>query len=344
MKRRKRCIIAGVALAVLTAMTALTGCQGRSKEGETKIIRVAFNQNEIHPEYIAMVEFGEKFKEATGGKYEVQVYPNAIMGDQGPVTELVRTGALQMAIVPAAVPESYNRDFAILSAPYLYDNIEQMREAAKAGVFDELFETTRKYNFEIVTLYTSGARHIYTNKPINTPEDLKGYKIRVMDSDAYIRMAGLMGGVGTPMSQGEVYTAIQQKVIEGGENSEVVYDNFKHYEIAPYFSYTNHLVMADVVVANEDFLAQMDAKTRETFDRLLEESMIREFDLWNASIDESIARVKDQGVTFVYPDQELFRKRCEPLLMEIAGQSEMTKEIYDNITRIKAGMGEENDG
>lgn len=335
MKLRKKCFAAGVSLMVLAV---LSGCQNRAAEEETTIIRVAFNQNEIHPEYISMVEFGEKFKEATNGRYEVQVYPNAIMGDQGPVTELVRTGALQMAIVPAAVPESYNRDFAIISAPYLYDNVDQMREAARTGVFDELFETTRKYNFEIVTLYTSGARHIYTDKPVNKPEDLKGYKIRVMDSDAYIRMAGLMGGVGTPMSQGEVYTAIQQKVIEGGENSEVVYDNFKHYEISPYFSYTNHLVMADVVVANKDFLAGMDQETREIFDKLMKESMMREFDLWNDSIEESIENIQAHGVTFVHPDTEAFKERCMPLLLEIAGQSEMTKRIYDNIERIKADM------
>lgn len=338
MKIKKACFVTGVSMMVLVA---LSGCGSQSGEGAAKIIRVAFNQNEIHPEYIAMQEFGEKFKEATNGRYEVQVYPNAIMGDQGPVTELVRTGALQMAIVPVAVPEGYNRDFAIISAPYLYDNIEQMRRAAEEGVFDELFETTKKYNFEIAALYTSGARHIYADKPIYTPEDLKGYKIRVMDSDAYIRMTGLMGGVGTPMSQGEVYTAIQQKVIEGGENSEVVYDNFKHYEIAPYFSYTNHLVMADVVVANEDFLAEMDEETREMFDRLMKESMQREFELWNDSIEESIANVTEQGTTFVYPDTEPFKERCMPLLLEIAGQSQVTQRIYDDIQRIKEEMKEE---
>lgn len=329
------CFVAGISMLVLAS---LSGCQSQTDAGDTTIIRVAFNQNESHPEYIAMTEFADKFKEATGGKYEVQVYPNAIMGDQGPVTELVRTGALQMAIVPAAVPEGYNKDFAIISAPYLYDNIEQMREAASQGVFDDLFETTKKYNFEIVTLYTSGARHIYTDKPINTPEDLKGYKIRVMDSDAYIRMLSLMGGVGTPMSQGEVYTAIQQKVIEGGENSEVVYDNFKHYEIAPYFSYTNHLVMADVVVANESFLQSMDPETRTIFDQLMEESMQREFELWNETVETSIAAVKEHGVTFVYPDTDAFKERCMPLLMEIADQSDMTKTIYENIERIKKEM------
>lgn len=327
---------AGILLA-FGAAALMTGCgkEVSGSEKEPTIIRVAFNQSEQHPEYIAMKEFGEKLKEETNGAYEVQIYPNAILGDQGPVTEFVRTGALQMAMVPVSVPEGYNSDFAIVSAPYLYDDMEQLRTATEEGVFDALFETTENYDFDTLTVYTSGPRHIYTDKPINTPEDLKGYKIRVMDSDTYIRMVDLMGGVGMPMGQGEVYTAIQQKVIEGGENSERVYVDFKHYEVSPYFSYTGHLVMADVVIANHEFMESLDPETREIFDRLMKESMEREFDLMDESIKEAKADAEAMGARFVYPDTELFRQRCQPLLEEIAQKSAMTKEIYDRVTEIR---------
>lgn len=183
------------AAALAGAAGSLTGC-GSSGQGDGKntIIRVAFNQPETHAEYIALADFGEKFAAATNGRYQVEIYPNAVLGDQGPVTEMIRTGALQLAVVPMSVPESYNSDFAIIAAPYLYDDLEQMETAAREGVFDPLFATTDKFNFEVATLYTSGARHIYTDKPIVTPEDLKGCKIRVQDSDTYIRMIDLMGG------------------------------------------------------------------------------------------------------------------------------------------------------
>lgn len=296
-------------LQAVLGMALLTGCGVINEEEEkTQIIRVAFNQPETHAEYIALADFGEKFEKATDGRYEVQIYPNAVLGDQGPVTEMIRTGALQLAVVPVSVPESYNEDFAIIAAPYLYDDLEQMETAAREGVFDSLFTTTDKFNFEIVSLYTSGARHIYTDKPVVTPEDLKGYKIRVQDSEVYIQMMNMMGGVGIPMAQSEVYAAVQQHVIEGGENSEVVYDNFKHYEVSPYFSYTNHLVMTDVVIANRDFLDKMDPETRRIFDELIKESM----------------------------EVEFFRDRCAPLLESIAGRSDMTREVYDRIMEIKA--------
>lgn len=321
--------------ALILAMVCLTGC-GSANDGDTQIIRVAFNQPETHPEYLALADFGKKFSEATNGRYEVQIYPNAVLGDQGPVTEMVRTGALQLAVVPISVPESYNADFSIIAAPYLYDNLEQMETAAREGVFDPLFTTTSKYNFEIVTLYTSGARHIYTDKPIVTPADLKGYKIRVQDSDAYIQMIDLMGGVGIPMAQSEVYAAVQQHVIEGGENSEVVYNNFKHYEVSPYFSYTNHLVMTDVLVANKDFLDDMDDETRAIFDRLIKESMEVEFAEWDKGIEAAKAVLSEQGVIFVESDIAAFQEQCAPLLESIANRSEMTREVYNKVMAIKA--------
>ena len=321
----------------------LTGCGMINEEEEkTQIIRVAFNQPETHAEYIALADFGEKSEEATDGRYEVQIYPNAVLGDQGPVTEMIRTGALQLAVVPVSVPESYNEDFAIIAAPYLYDDLEQMETAAREGVFDSLFTTTDKFNFEIVSLYPSGARHIYTDKPVVTPEDLKGYKIRVQDSAVYIQMMNMMGGVGIPMAQSEVYAAVQQHVIEGGENSEVVYDNFKHYEVSPYFSYTNHLVMTDVVIANKDFLDKMDPETRRIFDELIKESMEVEFAAWDVNIEQAKSTLEKQGVTFVESDAEAFRDRCAPLLESIAGRSDMTREVYDRIMEIKAR--EENGG
>lgn len=324
-------------LQAVLGMALLTGCGVINEEEEkTQIIRVAFNQPETHAEYIALADFGEKFEEATDGRYEVQIYPNAVLGDQGPVTEMIRTGALQLAVVPVSVPESYNEDFAIIAAPYLYDDLEQMETAAREGVFDSLFTTTDKFNFEIVSLYTSGARHIYTDKPVVTPEDLKGYKIRVQDSEVYIQMMNMMGGVGIPMAQSEVYAAVQQHVIEGGENSEVVYDNFKHYEVSPYFSYTNHLVMTDVVIANKDFLDKMDPETRRIFDELIKESMEVEFAAWDENIEHAKSTLEKQGVTFVESDTEAFRDRCAPLLESIAGRSDMTREVYDRIMEIKA--------
>ena len=140
--------------------------------------------------------------------------------------------------------------------------------------------------------------------------------IRVNDSPTYVEMAKLMGGNGSVMAQAEVYTALQQGVIDAAENSELVYRDFKHYEVAPYYAYTRHIVHPDVVLASTAFLNSLSDEDREIFDRLIKESTEEEFE------------------TFKQDTNEL-RERCMPLLNKIANQSDMTKQIYDAVVALR---------
>lgn len=326
-------------LLCITAAVMFVGCNSGDEKSadnkETKIIRVAFNQNEEHPQYKAMKELGEKFKEATDGRYEMVIYPNGVLGEQGSMAEFIRTGALEMAIVPCSVPEGYDSDFAIVGAPYLYQDMDHLRRATENGVFKELFHSTRKFNFEVLTVYTAGERNIYSDKPINSPDDLKGMIVRVNDSPTYLNMVKYMGGVGTVMSQSEVYTALQQGVIDAGENSERVYTDFKHYEVAPYYSYTKHIVHPDVVIASTNFLDNLSEEDRQIFDELVLDSTNYEFDAFKESVAEGKKDAEEHGAQFVYPDVEAFREKCMPLLESIANQSDVTKDIYDKVEALR---------
>lgn len=326
-------------LLCITAAVMFVGCNSGDEKSadnkETKIIRVAFNQNEEHPQYKAMKELGEKFKEATDGRYEMVIYPNGVLGEQGSMAEFIRTGALEMAIVPCSVPEGYDSDFAIVGAPYLYQDMDHLRRATENGAFKELFHSTRKFNFEVLTVYTAGERNIYSDKPINSPDDLKGMIVRVNDSSTYLNMVKYMGGVGTVMSQSEVYTALQQGVIDAGENSERVYTDFKHYEVAPYYSYTKHIVHPDVVIASTNFLDNLSEEDRQIFDELVLDSANYEFDAFKESVAQGKKDAEEHGAQFVYPDVEAFREKCMPLLESIANQSDVTKDIYDKVEALR---------
>lgn len=144
--------------------------------------------------------------------------------------------------------ENVNSDFAVLGLPYAYDSVEHQKKVFTSGILDEVFESTSANKFNVMAAFTAGSRCVDTDKPIHTPEDLEGYKIRVMESPTCISMLNDMGGVATPMSQGEVYTAIQQGTIEGGENNEVTYADLKHYEVAPYLLYTKWLCVIYLIV------------------------------------------------------------------------------------------------
>lgn len=326
-----------LAFACCIAMAGLmTACSGQGADGQKVTeIRVAFNQNEQHPQYLAMKELGEKFEKATNGRYHMTIYPNGVLGEQGAMAEFIRTGALQMAIVPCSVPEGYDADFAIVGAPYLYDDINHLERATQGGAFDELFQSTDKYKFRVLTVYTAGERNVYAKKPINTADDLKGLIIRVNDSPTYVEMAKLMGGNGSVMAQSEVYTALQQGVIDAAENSELVYRDFKHYEVAPYYAYTRHIVHPDVVIASTQFLNSLSDEDRAIFDQLVKESSESEFTMFKEAIEKAKQDITDAGTQFCYPDTEELRARCQPLLDRIANQSDVTKKIYDTVVSMR---------
>ena len=235
---RKRYLLA---MGLLAMGLACSGCSKSSGQLDGGIIRIAYNQAPTHPHYQALERAGERFKEATGGRYEFLIYPNEVLGDQRATLELIQNGAIQMAIVNNAMVENYNKDFSILGLPYIFDSQEHQKEVFTSGILDPLFESTKEEGFEVMAAYTAGSRNVYTGKPIETPKDLDGMKIRVMESPTMVAMMKYMGGVGTPMSQGEVYTAIQQGVLDGGENNEITYVDLKHYEVAPVFSKTQHV-------------------------------------------------------------------------------------------------------
>lgn len=300
----------------------------------TTLLKVAFNQSENHPQYKTLVSFGEKLEAETNGAYKVEVYPNALLGDQRATVELVQSGSIQMSLVANALVENYNKDFGVIGLPFVYDNKDHQQEVFTSGMLKDLFESTKSNNFQTVAAFTAGARSIYTDKAINTPADLKGYKIRVMESDTMVSMLNLMGGVGTPMGQSEVYTAIQQGVLEGGENNEITYADLKHYEVAPFYSYTQHLMIPDLLIMNTATLEGMSEENRAIFDRLMAEAVKDEFALWDEQVLEAKKTAEANGATFVEVDMTPFQENIVPLQEKVTATSETAKALYDQIRSI----------
>ncbi|WP_163468706.1 TRAP transporter substrate-binding protein [Fusobacterium sp. IOR10] len=323
-------------IGILSLMGIVAGCseKGEKEKVKTKVLKVAFNQSENHPQYKAMREFSDRLEKETNGAYKLEISPNGLLGDQRATLELVQSGVIQMALVGNPVVENFNQDFAVIGLPYLYDSLDHQKKVFLSGILDPLFKSVSKNGFEVIGAFTAGSRCVYTDKPIMKPEDLSGYKIRVMQSDTMKKMIDLMGGVGTPMGQGEVYTAIQQGVIEGGENNEVTYSDLKHYEVAPYFSYTNHLMIPDLIVINEKLYNGMSQENRKIFDRLMYETIEKEFLAWNKNVEKAKEIAIENGATFVNIDIKPFQKNIEPLQETVKNHSDVTRSIYKKVREL----------
>ncbi|AGH80053.1 C4-dicarboxylate-binding protein [Psychromonas sp. CNPT3] len=296
------------------ALTLGTSIGFASFASATTEMKAAFNQSKFNPQYLALEDFGQKLNEQTDGRYHLTIYANELLGDQRASLELVQSGAIQMAIVANPLVENYNSDFGVLALPYIYNGPKHQEAVYTSNVLDDLFASSKKFGFEVLTAYTAGARSMYTKKaPVTSIADMKGQKIRVMQSDTMISMLACMGGTGVPMGQGEVYTAIQQGVLDGAENNEITYADLKHYEVAPFYSRTRHVMVADLVVINNDFIDAMTPSDQVILRKLAKESTTTEFTIWNNNISKAIAVAKANGATFTDVDIAPFQKSCKPL-------------------------------
>lgn len=301
------------------------------KVGAT-VLKLAFNQTMENPEAKTIVDLSDKLYDATEGRYSIEVYPSEQLGSQAESLELVQNGAIEMAIVANSIVEGVNSDFAIIGTPYIYDSIEHQQKLFQSGKLDELFASTAGNGFTVLAAYSLGPRCLYTKELITTPEELSGKKIRVMQSDTMINMMNAMGGVGTAMGQGDVYSAIQSGTLDGAENNIITYTDLLQYEVAPYYTLTNHLMIPDELIINNDVLSSMSEADQEALKRLSTESVGIMFDLAETLRNEYFDKVQNEfDVTVTEVDIKPFQDRCQELIDSVANRNDMTKAVYEAI-------------
>lgn len=316
-------------IVLFISLIALSGCG--TTDGTTHIM-VAFASSDSHPQYKALEDASDELYELTDGRYDLLIQPNGVLGDQGSTAQLVQSGAIDMAVVGNSIVESYIPDFSIISLPYMYESIDHQQAVFNSDVLDELYAQTEQYHFKVAASYTSGARSIYLDEPITEPADLKGKKIRVQGSALNIAMLEAMGGKPVDMSMGDVYTSVSQGTIDGAENNEVSYYDQKHYEISPYYSYTEHLMQPDQVIVSTKFYDSMSAEDQVAFDQVFNDSINNEFEYYKESAETDVELAKEGGATFnTDVDKEAFKEAVQPVVDEYIEKSDFTKNLYDSI-------------
>ena len=211
-------------------LVSLTGC---SKGGSGTHLLVAHSHNENHPVHVALTYMKDEMEKNTG--YTFSIYPNGQLGGNSDMIQMVKAGVLDVAKVSASSLEQFNPAYSIFSLPYVFQSTEHyFKVMEESRAVQEIFKSTYDQGFFAVGWYDSGARSVYTTKegPVESPADLKGLKIRTQDSPTSIEMIRNMGGAATPMSSGEVYTSLQQGIIDGAENNETVLVDDGHGEVA----------------------------------------------------------------------------------------------------------------
>ncbi|MGA4506967.1 TRAP transporter substrate-binding protein [Propionibacteriaceae bacterium G1746] len=334
----KKFRVAAVAATAIASLV-LAGCGGgdAGSSAENYTIKIALNQTETHPSFIALDAFGKKLKEDTNGRWNLQVYPNSQLGDQKEYLQSVSTGVYDMAVVSAPQLENLNKDFVIFSLPKVFDSIDhQMKVLADQNVVGDVYKSLEtSNNITVVGGLTQGARSVYTKDKIaNTPADLAGKKIRVQESPVFLSMIKALGASPTPMAYSEVYTGLQSGVIDGAENNEISYATQKHFEVAPYFSYSRHLIGADFLIINTKTLNKMSSEDRASFDKGWEATWKQHTELWKTDTEKAIKTATDGGAKFQEVDIDAYAKALEPLQNEFL-KTEPQKALLEKIKAVK---------
>jgi tripartite ATP-independent transporter DctP family solute receptor len=296
------------------------------------VFKASFNQGENHPEFISLKELGDELCAQTDGRYGIEIFANESLAPQAESLELLSAGGLEMAFMAGTLMENYNEDFKVFNLPFVFSSQEhQMSTINDPDLTGDLYNSLNDQGIKVLGGFHSGTRNVYNNtKPITSPADLAGMKIRVMQSDTMVGMLNEMGGVGTPMGQGDVYTAVQNGTLDGAENNEVTFANLKHYEIAKYYSYTRHVMMPDYLLINSSTFDAMSPEDQAILTDLTTKAEAREVELWNEMEQDAIDEAKAAGVEFNEADSEAFASKLAPYT-ESQLDNDVQKDLYAKV-------------
>ena len=300
-----------------------------------------FRSAEVHakdfPTNQAVMYMGEQLSQATGGKDKIKIFGDSALGSEKDTVEQVKIGALDMVRVSTAsfhgiVPESL-----IPSLPFLFRDIDHFRKAMYGAEGDKILAAFDKAGFIGLCLYESGARSMYAKKPIKSVADMKGLKVRVQPSDLMVSMVNAMGGSPTPMPFAEVYTGLKSGLIDAAENNIPSYEETKHYESAPIYSETMHVMTPEVLVFSKKVWETLTPQEQAAIRKAAKESVPYYVKLWEAKEKDARAAVVKGGAKIIDSsqiDKKSFVDVEKPVWDKFASTPEL-KSLLQSIVNVK---------
>lgn len=315
---------------ILIPLLLLYGC---SRQSSVRSIKIGHGLDQTHPVHKAMEFMADRVREKSGGKIELTVYPSQQLGTERECLELLQIGSLGMTKVSSSVLEGFSPDFKVFSLPYIFADDDHKFRFFESELGKNLLTSTEKYWLRGLCYYDAGSRSFYTkDKPILSPDDLKSLKIRVQESPTSVKMVNALGGSATPIAWGELYTALQQGVVDGAENNPPSFFLSRHYEVCKHYSLDEHTSVPDVLLISTVIWDDLTDQEKEWIQSAADESYIYQKKLWKEATEEALLEVQKAGVKIYYPDKTPFNEKTRPLLEEYRKEPA----VYELIRQIKS--------
>jgi tripartite ATP-independent transporter DctP family solute receptor len=314
---------------VLALCVLATACGPRD---DVVVLKLAHSLDTGHSVHKGMVHMAERLDEISNGHMRIDVYPSGQLGGERETVELLQIGSIAMTKVSTSPLESFVPAMQIFSIPYVFRDREHYFKVLDSEIGEELLKSTEVARLRGLGYYDAGSRSFYTtDKPVRTPADLEGLKIRVQKSQTSVRMVKALGGSATPISWGELYTALQQGVVDGAENNPPSFYLSRHYEICKYYSLDEHTSVPDILLMSSRIWHDLSPQQQNWLQQAVEESVDYQRKLWREATAEALAAVRAAGVEVSRPDKAPFQDAVREMKATYDGT-----EIGDLLARIEA--------
>ncbi len=320
-------------LPLLLVALMTTSCGGDSSK--TIVLKLGHGLSPNHPVHLGMERMNEELTKISNGEMRMEIYPSSQLGGEGQCIELLQIGSLDLTKVSAASLEGFVDPFKIFGVPYVFRSKEHYNKTLNSEIGEYFLECTEPYWFRGITYFDAGARSFYTtDRAIRTPKDLEGLKIRVQKSPIAVEMVAAFSGSATPVDWGELYTALQSRVVDGAENNTPSITTAYHHEVAKYYSLTEHTYSPDVLIISSQRWGKLTEQQRKWLKEAAQVGREFEIELWAKQEKESLQIMIDKGVEVIYPDLDAFREAAKPMLQSYSSDPRF-KSLMEKIEAIK---------
>jgi len=313
---------------VAIAMIASFSVSAQAKDWKGWNIHVAG-----YPNTVAMDKFAELLSEKSGGKMTLKMYHSGTLGSQPDAIEQVRIGGLEIANFNLGPIGPIAPEANVVSLPFIFKDTDHMWRVLEGKAGDMINAGLAKKGLISLAWYAAGARSFYNSKkPIKTPADVVGMKIRVMNNDLYSGMISALGGNPSPMAFAEVYQSLKTGVVDGAENNWPSYESTGHYEVAAFYSNSQHLIIPETLCINADVYNALSADEQKILKEAAQESAVLQRDLWKKREKASQAKVMAAGVELnEIPDKSAFQAAMKPVYDKYLAENPGLKPLVELI-------------
>ena len=316
---------AGILVGALVAVSGFSlvmrkAAKEKAEGSQARTLKLAHSLDTSHPVHLGMEHMKKRLEEISGGAMTIEIYPSGVLGGEVECMEQLQNGVLAMTKTSSGPMEAFVPEMSLFGLPYLFRDSEHFWNFADSEIGQGILQKGEERNIRGLCYYDAGTRNFYTkDRLIKSPADLRGLKIRVQNSPMSIKMVEMLGASPTPISWGELYSALAQGIVDGAENNPPSYYSNKHYEVCAFFSMDQHVMLPDILMVSLPIWNDLSDREKGWLQQAADESSVFQRNLWAEMSAEALEEAKKLGVEVFYPEKEPFMQKVAPMYDEFEG-------------------------